>query len=85
MDVHKHSREVERLEIVEASRRHRWSEDEKLKIVFESLQSADQITATARRYGISRSQLYMWRRAFRGIPPTAAAFPGRGRIVMLRS
>jgi transposase len=65
MDVNKSSLQVERLEIVETGRRRRWSEDEKLKIVFESLQSPDQITATARRYGISRSQLYLWRRAFR--------------------
>jgi transposase len=65
MDVNKSSLRVERLEIVETGRRRRWSEDEKLKIVFESLQSAGQMTATARRYGISRSQLYLWRRAFR--------------------
>jgi transposase len=65
MDVHKSSLLVERLEIVETGRRRRWSEDEKLKIVLESLQSAGQMNATARRYGISRSQLYLWRRAFR--------------------
>jgi transposase len=65
MDVNKSSLQVERLEIVETGRRRRWSEDEKLKIVFESLQSAGQMNATARRYGISRSQLYLWRRAFR--------------------
>jgi hypothetical protein len=35
MDVNKNSRQVERLEIVETGRRRRWSEDEKLKIVFE--------------------------------------------------
>jgi transposase len=65
MDVHKNSRQVERLEIVETGRRRRWSEDEKLKIVMESLQSPGQMTVTARRYGISRSQLYLWRRVFR--------------------
>ncbi len=65
MDVHKHSRRVERLEIVETGRRRRWSEDEKLKIVVESFQSPRQIAATARRHGISRWQLHEWRRAFR--------------------
>jgi transposase len=65
MDVNKSSLQVERLEIVETGRRRRWSEDEKFKIVFESLQSPGQMTVTARRYGISRSQLYLWRRAFR--------------------
>ena len=75
MDVHKHSRRVERLEIVETGRRRRWSEDEKLKIVFESLRSPDQITATARRYGISRWQLHEWRRAFRAAQTEAVKPP----------
>ena len=65
MDVHTHSRRLERLEIVETGRRRRWSEDEKLKIVVESFQSPRQVTATARRHGISRWQLHEWRRAFR--------------------
>ena len=64
MDRHTHSAEVERLEVVETGRRRRWSEDEKLKIVLESLQAPRQVSATARRNGISRSQLLQWRRAF---------------------
>jgi transposase len=80
MDVNKSSLQVERLEIVETGRRRRWSEDEKLKIVFESLQSAGQMNATARRYGVSRSQLYLWRRAFRAtqaetVEPSAGFVP----------
>jgi transposase-like protein len=39
MDSHKFSAQVERLEVVETGRRRRWSEDEKLKIVLESLQT----------------------------------------------
>jgi transposase len=50
---------------VELGRRRRWSEDEKLKIVLESLQSPRQVSATARRYGVSRSLLLKWRRSFR--------------------
>jgi transposase len=65
MDRHTHSAQVERLEVVETGRRRRWSEDEKLKIVLESLQAPRQVSATARRHGISRSQLLQWRRAFR--------------------
>jgi transposase len=65
MDRHTHSAEVERLEVVETGRRRRWPEDEKLKIVLESLQAPRQVAATARRHGISRSQLLQWRRAFR--------------------
>ena len=65
MDRHTHSAQVGRLEVVETGRRRRWSEDEKLKIVLESLQAPRQVSATARRHGISRSQLLQWRRAFR--------------------
>jgi transposase len=65
MDGDKRSTQVERLEVVDTGRRRRWTEDEKLKIVLESLQTPRQISATARRYGISRSLLIRWRRAFR--------------------
>jgi transposase len=65
MDGHTRSAQVERLEVVETGRRRRWSEDEKLKIVLESLQAPRQVSATARRYGISRSLLIRWRRLFR--------------------
>jgi transposase len=65
MDSHTHSAQIGRLEVVETGRRRRWSEDEKLKIVLESLQAPRQISATARRYGISRSLLLQWRRLFR--------------------
>src|SRR6266550_4036601 len=65
MDSDKRSTQVERLEVVDTGRRRRWTEDKKLKIVLESLQTPRQISATARRYGISRSLLIRWRRAFR--------------------
>jgi transposase len=65
MDSDKRSAQVERLEVVETGRRRRWSEDEKLKIVLESLQAPRQVAATARRYGVSRSLLLRWRRSFR--------------------
>jgi transposase len=65
MDSDKRSAQVERLEVVETGRRRRWSEDEKLKIVLESLQAPRQVAATARRYGVSRSLLLRWRRLFR--------------------
>ena len=66
MDSHKHSTQVERLEIIETGRRRRWSDDEKLRIVMESLQAP--ISSTARRHGISRSLLMTWRRSFRPEP-----------------
>src|SRR6204780_5885429 len=72
MDSDRRSAQVERLEVVDTGRRRRWSEDEKLKIVLESLQAPRQIAATARRYGISRSLLLRWRRSFRPEPKDAA-------------
>jgi transposase len=39
MDSDKRSAQVERLEVVDTGRRRRWSEDEKLKIVLESLRT----------------------------------------------
>jgi transposase len=37
MDVNKCSAQLERLEVVETGRRRRWSDDEKLRIVIESM------------------------------------------------
>jgi transposase len=68
MDSHKRSTQVERLEVIETGRRRRWSDDEKLRIVLESLQAPRAISSTARRHGISRSLLMTWRRSFRPEP-----------------
>ena len=68
MDVHKYSTQTERLDVVETGRRRRWSDDEKLRIVLESLETPRAISSTARRHGISRSLLMTWRRAFRPEP-----------------
>jgi len=76
MDGDRRSAQVERLEVVETGRRRRWSEDEKLKIVLESLQAPRRVAATARRYGISRSLLLRWRRSFRPEPKDAVHQPG---------
>lgn len=63
MDSHTISA-LDRLEVVERGRRRRWSEEEKARIVLESLSGPRLVSATARRYGLSRSQLLTWRRAF---------------------
>ncbi len=52
-------------ELIEIGRRRRWSEDEKLKIVLESLAGPRLVSVTARRHGVSRSLLTQWRREFR--------------------
>jgi transposase len=67
--------QVRRLEVVQTGRRRRWSDDEKLRIVLESLQGPRQASSTARRHGISPSLLFTWRRAF-GTERSAASGPG---------
>lgn len=62
---HTHSAQVGRLEVVGVRRRRR-SEEEKLRIVTESLSGPRLVSATARRHGISRSLLVKWRRAYVG-------------------
>src|SRR6202020_1787386 len=76
MDSDRRSAQVERLEVVDTGRRRRWSEDEKLKIVLESLHAPRQVAATARRYGVSRSLLLRWRRSFWPEPNDATDQPG---------
>src|SRR6056297_1196897 len=63
MGAHKDSSLISRLEIVETGRRRRRSEAEKLRIVEESDLGRRQVSATARRNGISRTLLMSWRRA----------------------
>ena len=72
MDSDKYSTQVERLGVVETGRRRRWTDDEKLRIVVESMQAPRAISSTARRYGISRALLVNWRRSFCTEPDSAA-------------
>lgn len=65
MDIYTDSQRENRLEIVDTGRRRRFSKEVKLRIVAESLLEPGLCTSTARRHGISRSQLYEWRRLAR--------------------
>ena len=62
----------------EVGRRRHWSDEDKIRIVEESLCGYRQGSATARRYGISRSLLSIWRRAYRsgtlGAPEAGGGF-----------
>ena len=51
-----------RLEVITGvGRRRRWSEEDKARIVAESLDPATTSSAVARRYGLHVSQLFVWR------------------------
>jgi transposase len=62
MDVYT-DRSVSRLEIVDTGDRRRFSDAAKLRIVAESYSGRRLGSATARKYGITRSQLADWRNA----------------------
>jgi transposase len=57
--------EFEVLSAADAVRRRHWSDADKVRIVEESLVGHRQVSATARRHGISRSLLTVWRRQYR--------------------
>ena len=50
----------------EASRRRRWSEKEKLRVVAETMEPGMSVSLVARRRGVSASQVFRWRRQFAG-------------------
>lgn len=65
MDSLTDSRQINRLEIVDTGRRRRWTAEEKLRIVEESLSGPRLTSATARRHGISNQLLFAWRKSYR--------------------
>jgi transposase len=56
---------VTRLEVISTGARRRWTLAEKLRIVAASHDGRRQVSATARRHGLSASQLFTWRRLAR--------------------
>ena len=56
---------IEVLSAADGVRRRHWNDADKVRIVEESLTGKRQVSATARRHGISRSLLTVWRRQYR--------------------
>src|SRR5262249_42128658 len=56
---------VSRLDVIQTGARRRWTLEEKRRIVAESEAGARQVSATARRYGLSPAHLFCWRRLAR--------------------
>ena len=68
-----------RVEIFQGRARRRWSEEDKRRLVAETLASGETVHGVARRRGVSPSQLFAWRKRFgaeigRGTP--SARMPG---------
>jgi transposase len=56
---------VSRVEVISTGARRRWTLEEKRRIVSESYGGRREVSATARRNGLSGSQLFTWRRLAR--------------------
>ena len=64
-------------------RRRRWSEEDKARIVAESLDPATTSSAVARRYGLHASQLFVWRQQLQRSAAAAGALGGPGFVPVL--
>jgi transposase len=56
---------VSRVEVISTGARRRWTLEEKRRIVAESYGGHGEVSATARRHGLSGGQLFTWRRLAR--------------------
>lgn len=57
--------QIEILSAEDAPRRRHWNDADKVRVVEESYRGHRQISTTARRHGICRSLLTIWRRQYR--------------------
>lgn len=51
--------------VLGAERRRRWSYDEKVRLVEETMQSGEAVCGVARRHGVAHTLLFTWRRQAR--------------------
>jgi transposase len=83
------------VEIFQGRARRRWTDADKRQLVAETLAPDATVHAVARRHGVSTSQLFTWRKRFRGEPgvprsvpafaalalaPAGASLPGDGTL-----
>jgi transposase len=67
-------RPVRRIELITGTgRRRRWSDDDKARIIVESLRPGANVSEVARRNGLSPQQLFGWRREAHALMPERAA------------
>jgi transposase len=83
------------VEIFQGRARRRWTDADKRQLVAETLAPDATVHAVARRHGVSTSQLFTWRKRFRGelgfprsapafaavaLAPAGASLPGNGTL-----
>jgi transposase len=69
--------------ITGVGRRRRWSDEDKARIVAESLDRATTSSAVARRYGLHASQLFVWRQQLQPSASSAVAAGGPAFVPVL--
>ena len=73
-----------RIEVITGvGRRRRWTDEEKARIVAESLDPATTSSAVARRYGLHASQLFVWRQQLQRRASTAETSDAPGFVPVL--
>src|ERR687883_848508 len=73
------------VEIFQARACRRWSEDDKRRLVAETLAPGETVHGVARRRGVSTSQLFTWRKRLRaeaGFPPPASTVAGFAAVAI---
>jgi transposase len=80
---------VRRIELITGTgRRRQWSDDDKARIIIESLRPGSCVSEVARRNGLSPQQLFGWRREARAImaeKADEASGPGQAASVVARA
>ena len=76
------------VEIFQGRARRRWSEEDKRRLVAETLGPGETVHGVARRRGVSASQLFAWRKRYRpeiGRPVPASRVPGFAAVAIAPS
>ena len=74
-----------RVEVFRGQARRRWSDEDKRRLVAETLAAGGTVHGVARRYGINTSQLFTWRKQLRtgaDHPARPAAVPGFAAVTI---
>jgi transposase len=73
------------VEVFRGQARRRWSEEDKRRLVAETLSTGGTVHGVARRYGVNTSQLFTWRKQLRAEadrPARPAAVPGFAAVTI---
>jgi len=71
------------VEVFRGQARRRWSNEDKRRLVAETMAAGGTVHGVARRYGVNTSQLFTWRKQLRlELEPAAAPVPGFAAVAI---